>query len=120
VNGCAYRADTLPFVASVGPWRHKDGSNIDAKMLDMRTTVRIDPELAARLRRMARERGISFSEALNSTLRIGVGQPTSGARPYRLRPRRLGLRPTVDLDRGLRLAAAMEDEETIRKLELRT
>lgn len=88
-------------------------------MLDVRTTVRIDPDLAARLRRIARERGISFKEALNSALRIGIGQPTIGARPYRLRPRRLGLRPSVDLDRGLRLAAAMEDEETIRKLELR-
>ena len=85
----------------------------------MRTTVRIDPDLAARLRRIARERGISFKDALNSALRVGIGQPTGTARPYRLRPRRMGLRPTVDLDRGLRLAAAMEDEETIRKLELR-
>ncbi|MGH2492066.1 MAG: ribbon-helix-helix protein, CopG family [Candidatus Limnocylindria bacterium] len=85
----------------------------------MRTTVRIDPDLAARLRRIARERGISFKAALNAALRAGLGRPTAGASPYRLRPRRLALRPTVDLDRGLRIAAAMEDEETIRKLELR-
>lgn len=88
-------------------------------MLAMRTTVRIDLELAARLRRIARERGISFTEALNNALRIGLGQHTSGARPYRLRPRRLGLRRSVDLERGLRLAAALEDEETIRRLTLR-
>lgn len=85
----------------------------------MRTTVRLDPDLAARLRRLARERGVSFKEALNSALRAGIGQPARSGRPYRLRPRRLGLRPTVDLDKGLRLAAAIEDEETIRKLELR-
>ncbi|HKY51630.1 MAG TPA: antitoxin [Candidatus Limnocylindria bacterium] len=81
--------------------------------------MRLDPDLAARLRRIARERGISFREALNSALRVGIGQGASASRPYRLRPQRLGLRPTVDLDRGLRLAAAMEDEETVRKLELR-
>ena len=85
----------------------------------MRTTIRIDPDLAARLRRIARERGISFKEAVNGALRLGLGQPSSAARPYRLRPRRMGLRPSVDLDRGLRLAAAMEDEETLRRLELR-
>lgn len=85
----------------------------------MRTTVRIDPDLAARLRRIARERGVSFKEALNGALRAGMGQPVGTGRPYRLRTRRLGLRPTIDLDKGLRLATAMEDDETIRKLELR-
>lgn len=81
--------------------------------------MRIDPDLAARLRRIARERGVSFKEALNGALRAGMGQPAGAGRPYRLRPRRLGLRPTIDLDKALRLAAAVEDDETIRKLELR-
>ena len=88
-------------------------------MLTVRTTVRLDPDLAARLRKVAHERGISFKEALNTALRAGMGQAAGAGRAYRLRARRLGLRPTVDLDRGLRLAAAMEDEETVRKLELR-
>lgn len=78
----------------------------------------IDPDLAAKLRRIARERGISFKEALNTALRAGTGAPGT-ARPYRLRARRLGLRPGIDLDKALHLAAALEDEETIRKLELR-
>jgi predicted transcriptional regulator len=34
-----------------------------------RTTVRLDPDLAGRLRKVAGERGISFSEALNAALR---------------------------------------------------
>lgn len=85
----------------------------------MRTTVTIDPDLAARLRRIARERGISFKEALNSMLRAGLGERAGTARPYRVPARRLGLRPGIDLDKGLRLAAALEDEETSRKLELR-
>lgn len=85
----------------------------------MRTTVTIDPDLAVKLRRIARERGISFKEALNTTIRAGLGERAGTARPYRLPARRLGLRPGIDLDKGLRLAAALEDEETSRKLELR-
>jgi 2-iminoacetate synthase ThiH len=85
----------------------------------MRTTVRIDADLAAKLRRIARERGISFKEALNTMLRAGLGAQGGTARPYRLRARRLGLRPGIDLDRALHLAAALEDEEITRKLELR-
>jgi len=85
----------------------------------VRTTVTLDPDLAAKLRAIAQERGIPFKEALNAALRAGLGTQAGTARPYRLRPRRLGLRPGIELDRALRLAAALEDEETVRKLELR-
>ncbi len=85
----------------------------------MRTTVRLDPDLAAKLRKIARERGISFKEALNTTLRTGIGGRAAAARAYRVPARRLGLRPGIDLDKALRLASALEDEETIRKVELR-
>jgi hypothetical protein len=53
------------------------------------------------------------------TLRAGLGARAQPPKRYRLRPRRLGLRPGIDLDRALQLAAAMEDEATARKLELR-
>lgn len=85
----------------------------------MRTTVTIDADLAAKLRRIARERGVSFKDALNATLRAGIGSGSGPARPYRLRPRALKLRPGIDLDRALRLATTLEDEEIVRKLELR-
>lgn len=89
-------------------------------MLRMRTTVTLDPDVAAKLRATARERGVSFKEALNSALRLGLaGGAAGGNRPYRLATRRLGLRQGIDLDKALRLAAELEDAETIRKLELR-
>jgi len=72
------------------------------------------------LRRIARERGVSFKDALNATLRAGIGTDAGLARRYRLRARSLKLRPGIDLDRALRLATTLEDEEVIRKLELRT
>jgi hypothetical protein len=86
----------------------------------MRTTVTLDPDLAEKVRALARERDVSFKEALNSALRRGLaaGAPRS-KRPYRLASRRLELRPGVDLEHALRLAGELEDAETIRKLELR-
>jgi hypothetical protein len=84
----------------------------------MRTTVTLDADLAAKLKALARERGISFKEAINSTLRRGLTSG-GGSRPYRLRSRPLGLRRGVDLTHALRLAAELEDAETARKLELR-
>ena len=84
----------------------------------MRTTLTIDDEIAARLQRLQRERGISFKEAVNATLRAGL-DGTSRAPTYRLPTYRMGVRPGVDLDRALQLDAALEDEEIVRKLELR-
>jgi hypothetical protein len=85
--------------------------------LRVRTTVKLDPDLAAKLRALARERGVSFTEALNSTLRRGL---TSGGRSskrrYRLASRALGLRSEVDLEHALRLAGELEDAETIHRL----
>lgn len=86
----------------------------------MRTTVTLDPDLAAKLRSLAAERGISFKDALNSALRRGLASGTPGSkRPYRLASRPLGLRPGIDLEHALALEAELEDAETIRKLELR-
>lgn len=85
----------------------------------MRTTVTIDQDLAAQIKRVMRERGISFKEALNSILRIGLGVETKASRPYVLAARDLGLRPDIDLDKALSIAAGLEDEQVIRKLEVR-
>lgn len=85
----------------------------------MRTTVTLDPDVAAKLKAAARERGVSFKVALNDAVRCGLDAVSAPARPYRVRARPLGLRPGVDLDHALRLAADDEDAETVRKLHLR-
>jgi hypothetical protein len=84
-----------------------------------RTTVTLDSDVAAELRRLTRERGVPFKEVLNGTLRAGLATGTTAPAPYRLPSRRLGLRRGIDLEHALRLAAELEDAETIRKLELR-
>ncbi|MEN8114897.1 MAG: hypothetical protein ABFS21_10985 [Actinomycetota bacterium] len=40
----------------------------------MRTTVALDPDVAEKLRQLMKERDITFKEAVNSTLRMGLGE----------------------------------------------
>ena len=85
----------------------------------MRTTVTLEPDVAARLKRLAAERGQSFKATINETLRAGLDAGVAGSRRYREVTRSLGARPGIDLTSALALAGDLEDEETVRKLELR-
>jgi hypothetical protein len=80
----------------------------------MRTTVTLDDDLVARLRKAAHERGISFKEAINEAVRGGLDHPPEAKR-FRVKARRMGP-ARVDLTKALRLAGQMEDEQIIRKL----
>jgi hypothetical protein len=85
----------------------------------MRTTVTLDPDVAARLNKLAAERGTSFNATVNATLRVGLDTWTAATRPYGEVTRSLGVQPGIELTKALRLAAELEDEETLRKRELR-
>ena len=85
----------------------------------MRTTLTLDPDVADRLRALARERGLPFKQVVNAVLRRGLRDDRGSEQVFRVEARPLGLRPGIDVDRALGLAAALEDEETLRKLELR-
>lgn len=83
----------------------------------MRTTITLDPDVAALIEKDMKERGVSFKRAVNDALREGLASPAAAAEPYKVRPRSMG-KPTVPLTKALRLAAELEDEETARKLSL--
>lgn len=85
----------------------------------MRTTITLDEDVAAKLKAVTRERGVSFKEAVNSAIRQGVAAEHTPSRPYRVPSRAMGLRTDVDADKALRLAGELEDAEIVRKLELR-
>ena len=85
----------------------------------MRTTVTLDPDVAAKLKAVARERGISFKQALNSAVRAGLGKERKTARAFTQYAQPMGLRPGFNLDKALQLAGALEDEEIVRRLERR-
>jgi hypothetical protein len=75
--------------------------------------------VAAKLRAVARQQGISFEQALNQAVRAGLGRPRRSARRFTQPTQAMSLRPDVNLDKVLRLATALEDEELVGKLELR-
>ncbi|NEW41411.1 antitoxin [Nocardia cyriacigeorgica] len=83
----------------------------------MRTTVTLDPDIAALLTKYMKETGVSFKKALNDALRSALAPKSTGER-IGVRTRSMG-RPSVSLDKALQLASAVEDEEIVRKLELR-
>jgi hypothetical protein len=86
----------------------------------MRTTVTLDPDVEAQLKRVMRRRGISFKAALNQAIRDGLTAPASRSRKaFVQKTYGMGYRPEVALDKALRLAADLEDEEIARKLSLR-
>jgi len=60
----------------------------------MRTTITLDPDVAAAVDRLRRERGIGLSEAVNELIRRAL----TGGRPrraFRQRTARIGLRIDV-------------------------
>ena len=85
----------------------------------MRTTVTLDPDVASKLKTVARERGISFKEALNRAVRAGLGAERVAKRTFTQSSKPMGLRPDINLDKALQLAGALEDDEIVRRLERR-
>jgi len=83
----------------------------------MRTTVTLDPDSDAIVRKLMRERRLTFKQALNAAIREGVRTPPAQPVQYTF-PKNMGI-PLIDLDKASHFAAQLEDEEIIRKLELR-
>jgi hypothetical protein len=87
----------------------------------MRSTFRIDDDLLEELREQAHRERVSLTLLLNRVLRSGL-QTKQGRAPRRLRYREdthaMGA-PRADLRKALALAAAIEDEEIVRKMTLR-
>ncbi|MGH9418338.1 MAG: DUF2191 domain-containing protein [Thermoanaerobaculia bacterium] len=87
----------------------------------MRTTLTIDDHLARELKELAHRSGKPFKAVVNETLRNGLcarhaqGPP----KPFKLETVNLGFYPGVNIDKVLQLADEIEDEEILRKMELR-
>ena len=78
----------------------------------MRTTLTIDDDLAALLKRRARELGLPFRDVVNRTLRAGLGEqarPRQRSAPKTI-PRAFGFRPGIDLDKLNQLVDELEAE----------
>ena len=75
----------------------------------MRTTVTLDSDVEAVIKRAMRERGLTFTQALNDTVRAGaMADPAHLRAP--LPAYDMG-QPLVDVTKALRLAGELEDQE---------
>jgi hypothetical protein len=84
----------------------------------MRRTLTLDDDLAGLLKRRARELGIPFKEAVNRTIRAGLGEAAAD-RPRaapKLISHSFGFRPGIDLDKLGQLSDKLEVEEFVDKL----
>lgn len=79
----------------------------------MRTTVTLDDDTLAVIRRRMREGGVSFKAALNDAIRAGAAERPAPT-PFVTGTAHLGV-PAVNLDRALQIAGDLEDEELIRR-----
>ena len=66
----------------------------------MRTTVTLNEAVEQDLREYAARRGIKFKRALNDLLREGLrgSERAKRAKPYRCKPKAIGLRPGLSYD----------------------
>ena len=86
----------------------------------MRTTVTLDPDVQALLKRAMREQDLSFKQALNDAVRTGMRKPAASAKAARFVQRSFKLgRPLVDLTKANALAGELEDAELIGRMQRR-
>ncbi|MGZ4352208.1 MAG: antitoxin [Gaiellaceae bacterium] len=82
----------------------------------MRTTVTLDPDVDAAVRRLMRERRLSFKDAVNTAIRAGLSKPRR--QPFVQPTYDMGT-PLVPLEKALQLAGELEDAELKRRLAAR-
>ncbi len=74
----------------------------------------MDPDTEQLVRRRMKERKVSFKQALNDAIREGMAQRISGE-AFDFPIHSLG-RPSVGMDKALRLAGELDDEELVRRM----
>ena len=87
-------------------------------MSEMRTTLTLDDDLAGLLKQRARELGIPYKEAVNRTIRAGMGKDTATRSLPALKTisHSFGFRPGIDLDKLGQLADELEAEAVAERI----
>lgn len=78
----------------------------------------MDADTEALVKQIMEERGISFKEAVNAAIRAGLTPPRDRVR-FSTPSFRMGAHPKIDLDKALRLAGELEDDERARRIAAR-
>lgn len=83
----------------------------------MRTTLTLDPDVARQLEKEMRRTGKGLKAAVNDAIRRGlrVAGSSEPATPFVVRPRPMGVRPGIDLDRINQLVDELDAVEAAKK-----
>lgn len=106
--------DGLAGITGSGVPAHLDIINGEHHDAQMRTTLTLDPDVAARLDAEMKRTGEGMKAAVNRALRLGLGmagKPVDPG-PFRVEAHAFGVRPGVDLDRMNQELDDLEAEET--------
>jgi hypothetical protein len=80
----------------------------------MRTTLTLDPDVARRAKAATARSGKPFKQVINEALRAGLDaleQRPKKAKPYRMKPHKLGLREGLSYDNISELISYAEGED---------
>jgi hypothetical protein len=93
-------------------------ADTDAMMPHMRTTLTIEDQVMHELKEVAHRRRKPLKAVVNEALRQGLKHLRQPAAPkkYKSPAFSLGHPPTINLDKALTIASALEDDEISRKL----
>lgn len=87
----------------------RDHCITDASLVGMRTTIRLDPEVAAAAERLRRERHIGLSEAVNELARAGLSR---GERATPFRQRTVGVGVKIDITNVAEALELLDDDDS--------
>lgn len=83
----------------------------------MRTTVTLEPDVAAKLKELAHRRRMPFKAVLNEILRSGLSKQTGAAqkKPFVVKPHAGGFRPGIDPNKLNQLVDELEASDFVRE-----
>ncbi len=84
----------------------------------MRTTLTLEPDVAARLNSEVARSDRALKAVVNDALRRGLQMPSQAARrtAYAVKPLKLAFRPGIDADKLNELADGLENDVLVKKL----
>jgi hypothetical protein len=82
----------------------------------MRTTITLDPEAEALVKKAMKERDVSFKQVVNEAIVRGLGIAPEPA-PVDLPVHSMG-KPLINVDKALHVYGDLEDEEILRKMSM--
>lgn len=82
----------------------------------MKITVTLDTDTFDLLQQIIYEQNISLDEAVKNAVRAGLRRDRMPQRPFKQKTVSLGIAKNIPWNKALAIAAALEDEELIRRM----